>query len=252
MTFDTIRIAEDKRVTVITLLGPVETFRGIEQLSTELSQCCRRFSENAEQRVLVLTGATREAFSMAKCLDDFESQSAGFPSITGSLAAVERPVIAGIPGDAIGPGLELALACDMVLASDSACFALPHISVGAIPWDGGTQRLLRAVGKAKALEMVLTGEPVDAAEAYRIGLVNCLVPVDQLMQTVMKTAHKMAAKSPISLEYCKEAVKKGSDLTLEQGLRLEADLYFLMHTTKDRSEGIKAFKAKRKPVFEGN
>jgi enoyl-CoA hydratase/carnithine racemase len=189
---------------------------------------------------------------MAKCLDDFESESAEFLSIAKPLAAVERPVLAGIPGDAVGLGLELALACDILITSDCSRFGLPHIKIGAIPWDGGTQRLLRAIGKGRALEMILTGEPVDAQEACRIGLVNSLVPTDKVLPTVMKTAHKMASKSPVSLEYCKEAVRKGSDLTLEQGLRLEADLYFLMHTTKDRSEGIRAFKEKRKPEFEGN
>jgi enoyl-CoA hydratase/carnithine racemase len=252
MVYNTLRVEEHNRVTVISLLGPVENLQEVLQLSAELSECCRRFRENDEQRVLVLTGATRKAFSMAKCLDDFKGESAELPSLATPLAAVERPVIAGISGDAIGFGLEMALACDVLVAADSARFGLPHIKTGTIPWDGGTQRLLRTIGKGKTLEMVLTGDPVDAQEAYRVGLVSSLVPADAVMQTVMNTAREMASKSPVSLEYCKEAVKKGADLTLDQGLRLEADLYFLMHTTKDRSEGIKAFKEKRKPLFKGS
>ena len=112
-------------------------------------------------------------------------------------------------------------------------------------------RLLRVIGKSKALEMVLMGERIDSKEAYRIGLVNKVVRSDELKTTVMATAHKMADASPISLEYTKEAIDKGMDLTLEQGLRLEADLYYLIHTTSDREEGIRAFQEKRKVQFEG-
>jgi enoyl-CoA hydratase/carnithine racemase len=173
-------------------------------------------------------------------------------SITESLAEMESPVLAGIAGDAIGLGLELALACDVRIASERARFGLPQVGAGVMPWEGGTQRLVRTVGRSKALEMILTGEPIDAREANRIGLVSRLVPDDEVVTTVMKMAQDMVSKSPISMEYCKEAINKGMDLTLAQGLRLEADLYFLMQSTRDREEGIKAFKEKRKPEFKGN
>jgi enoyl-CoA hydratase/carnithine racemase len=146
----------------------------------------------------------------------------------------------------------MALACDVRIASETSKFGLPQIRAGLVPWDGGTQRLSRTVGKAKALEMILTGELIDAREANRIGLVSRIVPADKVTTTVMELAKDMASKSSVSLEYCKEAIVKGMDLTLEQGLRLEADLYFLMHTTHDRKEGIKAFQEKRKPKFKGN
>jgi enoyl-CoA hydratase/carnithine racemase len=120
-----------------------------------------------------------------------------------------------------------------------------------MPWDGGTQRLARLVGRAKALELILLGETIDAPEAHRIGLVHKVISHDELMTVVMDLAQKMAAKSSVSLAYVKEAIHKGMDLTLEQGLRLEADLYYLMHTTKDRTEGIKAFREKRQPQFKG-
>jgi enoyl-CoA hydratase/carnithine racemase len=160
-------------------------------------------------------------------------------------------VIAAINGDATGQGLELALACDIRVATEASHFGLPHIKKGLIPWDGGTQRLSRLVGSGKTLEMILTGEMIDAQEALRIGLVNKVVPREELMKAVTGLAQEMASKGPIALRYAKEAIHKGMDLTLEQGLRLEADLYLLLHTTKDRSEGIKAFREKKVPRFEG-
>jgi len=126
-----------------------------------------------------------------------------------------------------------------------------HVTYGEIPWDGGTQRLSRLVGRGKAMEMILSGEFIDAQEAYRIGLVNKIVLPDELLTVVMDMAQKMASKGPIALKYAKEAICKGLDLSLEQGLRLEADLYFLLHTTRDRTEGITAFRDKRSPGFEG-
>ncbi len=128
---------------------------------------------------------------------------------------------------------------------------MSQITAGEMPWDGGTQRLARLVGRAKALELILLGETIDAPEAHRIGLVHKVVPHDELMTVVMDLTQKMAAKSPVSLAYVKEAIHKGMDLTLEQGLRLEADLYYLIHTTGDRTEGIKAFREKRRPQFKG-
>jgi enoyl-CoA hydratase len=172
-------------------------------------------------------------------------------SVAEPIAKMDRPVIAAINGDAIGQGLEMALACDIRVASESSHFALNQIKAGLIPWDGGTQRLTRLVGRGKALEMILTGETIGAEEARRIGLVNQVVPSMELMAIVMKMAQEMASKGSIALRYTKEAVYQGMDLTLEQGLRLEADLYFLIHTTKDRAEGIKAFREKRVPKFEG-
>jgi len=161
-------------------------------------------------------------------------------------------VVIGIRGDAVDLGLEMALACDVRLASETSRFGLCQVKAGLVPRDGGSQRLSRAVGRAKALEMILTGELIDAQEANRMGLVSRIVPTGEVNATVMKLAREMASKSPISMEYCKEAIHKGMDLTLEQGIRLEADLYFLMHTTRDREEGIKAFQEKRKPEFSGN
>ena len=250
MGFETLKFEEEGRVAVIRLLAPPEKGSEVSQLGVELSECCQRFRGNDEGRVLVVVDSSG-AFCIGKGLVEMGNQVAESFSITESLAEVERPVLVGITGDAVGLGLELSLACDVRIASESARFGLPHLTAGVMPWEGGTQRLLRTVGRAKALEMILTGEPIDAQEALRIGLVSRLVPDDEVVATVMKIAQDMSSKSPISMEYCKEAINKGMDLTLEQGLRLEADLYFLMHSTRDREEGIKAFKEKRKPEFKG-
>jgi enoyl-CoA hydratase/carnithine racemase len=168
-----------------------------------------------------------------------------------AIAAIDRPVIAAINGDALGPGLELALSCDIRLASSRARFGLAQVARGRIPTDGGTQRLPRIVGRGKALELLLTAEVITADEALEIGLVSKVVPPEALSGEAEKLAGIVAAKGPIALRYLKEAVNKGLDMTMEQGLRLEADLYFLLHTTADRTEGIKAFREKRPPKYQG-
>ena len=128
---------------------------------------------------------------------------------------------------------------------------MSQITINEIPFDGGTQLLPRLVGRTKAMELILTGLQIDSAEAKSIGLVNQVVPAAEVMTSTLKMAEHLAAKGPIALRYAKEAVLKGMDMTLEQGLRLEADLYFLLQTTKDRHEGITAFREKRTPEFEG-
>jgi enoyl-CoA hydratase/carnithine racemase len=209
-----------------------------------------------ETRVIIFTGSDERSFSIGEdwikgFLREGEGQQQEFCSIAEPVAKLDRPVIAAISGDAIGQGLELALGCDIRIAAETSHFGLPHIKTGLIPYDGGTQRLSRLVGRGKAFEMILTGEIIDAQEALRIGLVNRVVSKGELMEVAMKLAQEMASKGPIALRYAKEAIYKGMDMTLEQGLRLEADLYLLIHTSKDRTEGIRAFREKRAPKFEG-
>ncbi|MCP4754141.1 MAG: hypothetical protein GY866_24915 [Proteobacteria bacterium] len=248
-------IIED-RVATITLNEPPENQSEVAGLADTLVDHCSRFAADKEIRVIVLGGNNHNSFSMGRALygglslDDLESEVTS-SGIAEALDPFKRPILAAIGGGAVGQGLELALACDLRIASETAFFGLPQIAGGQIPRDGGTQRLARAVGTAKALEMVLTGEEIDGREAHRIGLVNRIVPPLQLSSTVMAMARQMAEKGPLSLEYAKEAVHQGMDLTLEQGLRLEADLYYLLQTTRDRTEGIKAFREKRNARFEG-
>jgi enoyl-CoA hydratase len=173
------------------------------------------------------------------------------PHLSESIAGLDRPTIAAINGDAFGHGLELAMACDMRIVSLSSHFGLPHIREGLMPQDGGTQRLPRLVGKGKALEMILTGESIDAGEALRIGLVNIVQPPEDVMKKALDLAQDMSSKAPISMRFVREAIYKGMDLTLDQGLRMEGDLYLLLYGTQDRVHGIESFKKRQKPSFRG-
>jgi enoyl-CoA hydratase/carnithine racemase len=162
-----------------------------------------------------------------------------------------KPTVAVLNGDAVGVGLELALACDLRLAHEQARLGLPQVTDGLIPFCGGTQRLPRIVGQAKALELVLTGELLEAREALRIGLVTNAVAADVFTARVDELLADLVGKGPIALRLGKEAVHKAMDLTLDQGIRLEEDLYALLQTTQDRAEGIRAFLGKKKPTFSG-
>ncbi len=173
------------------------------------------------------------------------------PSLSNTAMAMDVPLIVGMDGEIEGPGLELALFCDVRIATSTSRFRFPHAKMGWAPFDGATQMLPRVIGKSRSLELLLTGSSIDAETAYRIGLTHYIVNPGELTATLFEMSSKMAANSPTSLRYVKEAVVKGLDMTVEQGLRLEADLYFLSHSTEDRIEGISAFKEKRKPLFTG-
>jgi enoyl-CoA hydratase/carnithine racemase len=215
------------------------------ELSRALEEACGRIKDDDDIYVVVLTGAGN-AFSKGeeKGLEETYHPAA-------AVAAIDRPVIAAINGDALGLGLEIALSADIRIASDRVRLGLPQVAGGRLPTDGGTQRLPRIIGRGKALELLMTAESISAIEALEIGLVSKIVPSGELAGEAQKLAETIAAKGPIALRYLKEAIIKGMDLTLEQGLRLEADLYFLLHTTADRTEGIKSYLEKRKPEYKG-
>lgn len=213
-----------------------------QQLAQEMEEVCAGINQDDDVYVVVITGAGK-----AFCSGSEIPKS----NVAAAVASIEKPVIAAVNGEALGVGLELALSCDIRLASDRARLGLPQIGSGLIPMNGGTQRLPRLIGKGKALELILTGEIISAQEAFEIGLVSKVVPHDKLAAEVDALAEKMAAQAPISQRFVKEAVNKGLDMTLDQGLRLEGDLYFLLHTTADRTEGIKAFLEKRRAEFKG-
>ena len=256
MSEKTLGYQKTNHVLVIDLNGPLDHSLLKSQISAELGELCDEATWDEEVHVVVICDTGGKTLSRETDLT--EAVSVDGPeeeieprSLTEAISKLDRPVIAAISGDAIGQGLELALACDIRIASETSCFGLPQIKAGHIPWDGGTQRLSRLIGRGKALEMILTGEVIDAQEALRIGLVSKVVPKKELMEVAMKMAQEMASKGPIALRYAKEAIYKGMDMTLEQGLSLEADLYLLIHTSKDRTEGIQAFREKRTPKFEG-
>jgi len=216
-------------------------------LAADLAAICDELNYDTEIRAAVITGS-----GPAFCRDIAANRraQAGF-SLATPVASLNCPVIAAINGDAAGIGLELALACDIRIAAVTARFSFPGIERGLIPSDGATQRLPRLVGRAKAMELMLTGEAITAAAALRIGLVSRVVPAKEVLDVALEMGREMAGKALMALRYCKEAVYKGLDMTLAQGLQLEGDLYFLLHTTDDRAEGITAFKEKRRPKFKG-
>jgi enoyl-CoA hydratase len=216
-----------------------------QELAQELAEACGNINDDEDIYVLVLIGSGRVFCTGG----EGDITQACRPAQV--IAAVEKPVIVAINGDAYGPGLEIALACDIRIASDQARFALPQVAQGKIPNEGATQRLPRIIGRGKALELLMTAATFTAREALEIGLVSNVVPADALSVETQKLAETIAAKGPLALRYLKEAVLKGMDMTLEQGLRLEADLYFLLHTTSDRTEGIKSYLNKRTPKYKG-
>jgi enoyl-CoA hydratase len=230
------------------------------QMSQEIDDICHQINQDNDIYVVIITG-TGDAFCGGNELEKSLQLSKKQPrsnvetakqyNVASCVASVEKPVIAAINGDALGQGLELALACDIRIASQKAHFGFPNVAMGLIPSDGGTQRLPRIIGRGKALEMIFTAEIISAAEALESGLVGKVVASESLIAEVDALAKTIASKAPISLRYIKEAINKGLDLTLEQGLRLEADLYFLLHTTSDRTEGIQAFQQKKTPEFKG-
>lgn len=251
MKFEAISFERKDNILTIQLKLSKKNFQGLARLSSELEELRNEILLDQEIKVILLTGAEEGSFVFPVLTENIDESGFEFYSISEPISKILQPVIALIPGDAIGQGLEMVLSCDIRIGNKDSHYGLPQIKSGVIPWDGGTQRLPRLIGKAKALEMILTGELIDAQEAFRIGLINRVVDKGDLIAVGNEVAKKMASMAPISLKYIKEAINKGIDMTLEQGLRLEADLYLLIHTTKDREEGIKAFREKRTPKFEG-
>ena len=206
-----------------------------EALFVELAEVCDRLAWDEDTRVIVLS------FNGESVSPD-RPERAERASPVDPVARLKQPVIAAIRGDATDIGLELALACDFRIAVDTARFGFPQIRTGRMPSSGGTQRLPRLIGQAKALHLILTGELMDAKEAQRSGLVHRVVPSSALAATAEEMAGAMSEKSPLSLSYAKEALYSGRDLTLDQGLKMELDLYLLLFTTADRTEGVTAFR----------
>jgi enoyl-CoA hydratase len=248
MLYATVIYTKENHIAYLTLNRP-ETGNTInQQMAQELEAACCQINQDNDVYVVVFTGAGDKAFCVGGELASPESNSY---NVATAIASIEQPVVAAINGDALGQGLELALSCDFGLASNEAKFGFPQVAQGLIPIDGGTQRLPRLIGKSKALELILTAETISAQEALEIGLVNKVIAGEELAAEAETIAKTITTKGPIALRYAKEAINKGLDLTLEQGLHLEADLYLLLHTTEDRTEGIKAFLEKRLPKFKG-
>ena len=241
----------------VTLNRPAARNRLDLSMANALRRACQLIMQDDEVRVAVLTGSA-DAFcdgdeSDAPPLGDASERVAYLEARRAAafIGAIDKPVAALLNGDAIDHGLELALACDLRIAADNARFGMTQVTRGAMPWDGGTQRLPRVVGRAWAADLLLTGRLIDAREAVEIGLVHEAHPAGRLAERGEELARSLAELAPIAARYAKECVVKGMDATLEQGMRLEMDLNVILQTTADRAEGVASFLERRKPTFRG-
>ena len=226
------------------------------QLLNELADALEAWDRGTEVRCMVVTGSER-AFAAGADIKEMAPKSFSdmyrenlFGAQFDRIARVRKPIIAAVAGHALGGGCELAMACDFIIAAETAKFGQPEITLGVMPGLGGTQRLTRAVGKAKAMDLCLTGRPMDAAEAEATGLVARVVPADLLMAEALKAAAKIAAQSVPAAQMIKEAVNRAYETTLAEGLHFERRLFHAVFATADQKEGMAAFSEKRKPGFK--
>ncbi|MFN8524746.1 MAG: enoyl-CoA hydratase-related protein [Chloroflexota bacterium] len=256
MPHEYIRVETDGPVGIVTLDRPKQLNALSSPLMAELVQALDAFDRDPDIRAIVLTGGTA-VFAAGADLKEFATQSAVQMLTRGRVAAWDRlrsitkPVIAAVSGYALGGGCELAMLCDMIVASDTARFGQPEINVGLMPGAGGTQRLTRTIGKYRTMEMVLTGAMIDAAEAERHGLVNRVVPPERLIEEAVSLGKLLAQKAPVSLRLAKEAVLKALETGLTDGTDYERKLFYFLFGTQDAREGINAFVEKRKPLYVG-
>jgi enoyl-CoA hydratase len=257
-SFETLLLERRGRVAVITINRPEKRNALNIKTREEGAALIEELRGDDSVGVVVITGAGDKAFIAGADIAEFAGRTAMMQrdvmvsrSLFNAIDSFPKPVIAMINGYCLGGGCELALACDIRIASENASFGQPEINLGIIPGGGGTQRLTRLVGEGKAMEMILTGEILDARTAHAIGLVNHVVPLDQLEAKTMEIANRIAEKSPIALSLAKEAVKIASRSNLDEGLRREVDLFALCFSTEDKDEGVAAFLEKRKPVWKG-
>lgn len=230
------------------------------EIVTELRELVDALAVDADVRVVILTGAGDRAFvagaDIAELATLTPASAQAFAqrgqALCDALERMGKPVIAAINGYALGGGCEVAMACTVRIAADTAKIGQPEISLGLLPGYGGTQRLPRFVGSGRALELMLTGEPVSAEEAWRIGLVNRVVPADALMTEARSLAEVLASKAPVAARHILEAVHDGMQMSLREGCALEASLFGLAAGTEDWREGTRAFLEKRRPSFTGS
>ena len=257
MSYETLIVETAESVCLIRFNRPEALNAFNDQLMDELTAALDAAEADDGVRCIILTGSEK-AFAAGADIKEMQSKTyvsaykEGF--ITRNWERVTRcrkPVIAAVAGFALGGGCEVAMMCDFIIAADTARFGQPEITLGVSPGAGGTQRLTRLVGKSKAMEMILTGRMMDAAEAERSGLVSRVVAADQLIDEAMKAAKKIASLSPVSVMLTKEMVEAAYETTLSQGVTFERRLFHSMFALEDQKEGMAAFVDKRKPAFKG-
>ena len=247
---------EERRVALLRFNRPKQLNALNGQVMDALCSALEELDRDEAIRVMVVTGNER-AFAAGADIGEMATASPLDMLRTNRIAQWDRvrrigkPVIAAVAGWCLGGGCELAMALDLILAAESAQFGQPEINLGVIPGAGGTQRLTRAIGKSAAMEMILTGEPIDAREAHRLGLVSRVVPNELLVEDALALAAKIATKSPVALRLAKEAVNGAYEMGLTDALAHERRLFYLLFATADQKEGMAAFLEKREPDFQG-
>ncbi len=259
MSYETILVEQKGAVTLITLNRPKALNALNSVVLGELIQAFAAYEADASQRCAVITGSGEKAFAAGADIKEMVEKASAqffaedfFAGWTSQLVkAVRKPWIAAVNGFALGGGCELAMMADFIIASDTARFGQPEIKLGVGPGMGGSQRLTRAVGKSKAMDMCLTGRMMDAAEAERAGLVSRVVPLDALMDEAMKAAEAIAGMPPLAAIMNKEMVNVAFETTLDAGLLIERRMFQVLTATEDRTEGMTAFVEKRPGVWTG-
>jgi enoyl-CoA hydratase len=260
MDYRFILYEKSEGIATITINRPELRNALTQALMSELGQAVDLAESDEDIRVLILTGAGERAFvagadinevSARDTLSELGANSRLRRAVYLRLEHLSKPSIAAVNGYALGGGCELALACTLRVAADSARFGQPEINLGIIPGLGGTQRLSRLVGKGRAMELILTGELIDAQEAFRIGLVNRIVPAANLMEEARALAKILAGKAPLALQAAKDAIDYGADMNLTAALEFENRLFAIVSGSADRAEGIAAFLERRKPEWRG-
>ena len=254
MSYETILVSQTDRVGTITLNRPAALNALNSQVMAEVTAAAAEFDADAGIGAIIITGSAK---AFAACADIKEMAALSFSDVFGAdffaawgkLAAIRTPLIAAVAGHALGGGCELAMMCDVLIAADSAKFGQPEIKLGVLPGMGGSQRLTRAVGKAKAMDMILTGRTIDAAEADRIGLVSRVVPADDLLAQANAVATTISQMSRSASRMAKEAVNRAFESSLTEGLLYERRLFHSAFATDDQTEGMAAFTEKRAANF---
>jgi len=259
MPFDNLFVQRESHVAVLTIQRPQRLNALDASTLDEIRQAVLDFQQDESIRCVIVTGSGDKAFvagadvnELARDTPDGALQRAlRGQQVFDLIEQLGKPVIAAVNGLALGGGCELAMACTLRIAADTARFGQPEINLGLIPGFAGTQRLARLVGKTRAMEMILTGHPISASDALAIGLINRVVPAADLMSAARTLASELATKPPIALRYAMAAINNGLEMPFAEGCQLEASLFGMVTTTGDMREGTKAFLEKRKAVFTG-
>lgn len=246
----------DKFVALIELNRPKELNALNLQLMQELRDTLQQLDKNENVRVIIITG-NEQAFAAGADIKQMADKTAIDMLTTDQfntwdqIRKTKKPIIAAVSGFALGGGCELAMTCDMIIASETARFGQPEIKIGVMPGAGGTQRLTKAIGKAKAMELVLTGRFFSADEALSRGLINKVVPVEMYLREALQLAKEIAQMSPVAAQLAKESINRSFETHLDEGLHLERKNFYLLFASEDQKEGMKAFIEKRNPEYKG-